>query len=215
MAKSKIYYAYDALCGWCYGFSPVIQKFAKENSDKFTFEVLSGGMVRGTRVGPIALVAPYIKEAYKQVEQTSGVKFGETFLQNLNSEESPIFDSIPAAKAMAILKRMQPERQIEFAAALQKAIYFEGMAPQDIDGMAEIVRKFGIEKAYFLDAMQTDESAHKASEEFQLIENWGINGFPAVIVDRGDQLFMAARGYTDYEHLSQTIESILSEPPKS
>lgn len=215
MAKFKIYYAYDALCGWCYGFSPVIQKFAKENSDKFTFEVLSGGMVRGARVGPIAQVAPYIKEAYKQVEQTSGVTFGEPFLKNLNSEESPIFDSIPAAKAMAILKRMQPERQIEFAAALQKAIYFDGMAPQDIEGMANVIGRFGIEQSYFKDAMQADESAHKASEEFQLIENWGINGFPAVILDRGDQLFLAARGYTDYERFSQTVEGILAETPKS
>jgi len=215
MAKLKIYYAYDALCGWCYGFSPVIQRFAKENTDKFTFEVLSGGMVRGARVGPIAQVAPYIKEAYKQVEQTSGVKFGEQFLKNLNSDNSPIFDSIPAAKAMAILKRMQPERQIEFASALQKAIYFEGMSPQDVEAMANVIGKFGIEKKYFIDAMLTDESAHRASEEFQLIENWGINGFPAVVLDRGDQLFLAARGYTDYERFSQTVEGILAQTPKS
>ena len=215
MVKLKIYYAYDALCGWCYGFSPVIQRFAKENADKFTFEVLSGGMVRGARVGPIAQVAPDIKEAYKQVEQTSGVKFGESFLKSLNSAESPVFDSIPAAKAMAILKRMQPERQIEFASALQKAIYFDGMPPQDVEGMANVIGKFGIERKYFIDAMQTDESAHKASEEFQLIENWGINGFPAVILDRGDQLFLAARGYTDYDRFSQTVQGILAETPKS
>ena len=28
-----IYYCYDAYCGWCYGFSPVIKKIADEYKD--------------------------------------------------------------------------------------------------------------------------------------------------------------------------------------
>jgi putative protein-disulfide isomerase len=216
MSKHKIYYLYDALCGWCYGFSPVITQFEKEHQLEFDFEVLSGGMVRGPRVGPIAKVAPYIKEAYKQVEQTTGVKFGERFLAQLQEEEnSPIFDSIPAAKALTILKHMQPKKQMAFASALQKAIYFDGIAPTDITALSEVIGSFGIDKAYFIAAMETDEAGHKAAQEFALIENWGITGFPAVVVDRGDQLFLAAKGYTPYEQFKATVESILKSGPEA
>ncbi|WP_315819016.1 hypothetical protein [Paraflavitalea speifideaquila] len=40
-----IYYCYDAYCGWCYGFSPVIKRIAEEYKDRVSFEVLSGGMI--------------------------------------------------------------------------------------------------------------------------------------------------------------------------
>jgi putative protein-disulfide isomerase len=210
--KKKIYYIYDALCGWCYGFSPVIKKFYEENSKHFEVEVLSGGMVRGARVGPVAEVAPYIKTAYKQVENASGVVFGEKFLGMLD-EGNAIFDSIPAAKAMAIVKRMQPNQQLEFAHRLQKAIYFEGMQPRDRDGMAKLASTLGIEKEYFLKAIETDEAGHHAAQEFAHIENWGIQGFPAVVIDRGDQLYLAARGFTPYEQFKETIKSILEKEP--
>jgi putative protein-disulfide isomerase len=59
----KMLYFYDALCGWCYGFSPVMQKTAEVYQDQFEFQVVSGGMISGSRIGPIGTVAPYIKTA--------------------------------------------------------------------------------------------------------------------------------------------------------
>ncbi len=61
MKKGKLIYVYDALCGWCYGFSPVISKIHKEYKDSLEFEVISGGMILGDRIGPIGEVASYIK----------------------------------------------------------------------------------------------------------------------------------------------------------
>lgn len=215
MSKHKIYYIYDALCGWCYGFSPVISRFEEEHKLDFEWEVLSGGMVRGPRVGPIGMVAPYIKEAYKQVEQSTGVQFGKAFLEQLSKEEdSPLFDSVPPSKALIIFKHMQPEKQVAFASALQKAIYFDGIAPTDHEALARVAAGFGIDTDYFLKALDTDEAGHKAAQEFALVENWGITGFPAVVLDRGDQLFLAARGYTPYEQFKQTVDNILKEAAK-
>ena len=31
-----VFYCYDAYCGWCYGFSPVIRRIAEEYEGKFT-----------------------------------------------------------------------------------------------------------------------------------------------------------------------------------
>jgi putative protein-disulfide isomerase len=40
-----LYYVYDPLCGWCYGFSPVINQLKESMQDEFTIEVISGVMV--------------------------------------------------------------------------------------------------------------------------------------------------------------------------
>lgn len=58
----KLIYVYDALCGWCYGFSPIIKQFYKKHKNHFdSIQVVSGGMIRGERIGAIGEVAPYIK----------------------------------------------------------------------------------------------------------------------------------------------------------
>jgi len=43
MEKVKLIYYFDALCGWCFGFSPVISQLEKEFEDRLNFEVISGG----------------------------------------------------------------------------------------------------------------------------------------------------------------------------
>ena len=49
----RIIYCYDAYCGWCYGFSPVIKALYEKYNDQFEFETISGGMipVESTQIG--------------------------------------------------------------------------------------------------------------------------------------------------------------------
>ena len=68
MNKPRIIYFFDTLCGWCYGFSPVIKQIADKYGDEFDFEVISGGMMMGERVQPASVMADYILNAYKTVE---------------------------------------------------------------------------------------------------------------------------------------------------
>ncbi len=51
--KVKLIYVYDALCGWCYGFSPVMMQLHSKYKDSIDFQVVSGGMITGNRIGPI------------------------------------------------------------------------------------------------------------------------------------------------------------------
>ena len=102
--KIKLIYVYDALCGWCYGFSPVIDQFAKKYKNDLTFEVISGGMVTGGRIGSIGEVAGYISWAYKDVENATGIKFGNNFLNKTLKDGKAIFTSIPPAIAMSVFK---------------------------------------------------------------------------------------------------------------
>ena len=45
MDKPVLIYCYDAYCGWCYGFSPVVKKIADNYKSRLHIEVLSGGMI--------------------------------------------------------------------------------------------------------------------------------------------------------------------------
>src|SRR5690349_7554205 len=101
-----IIYCFDAYCGWCYGFSPVIEKLEEHYRNEFPFEVLSGGMIPDENPKPISAMAGYISKAYKRVEELTGVKFGEDFLWHIfNPDKSDWFpESTTPATALHIFK---------------------------------------------------------------------------------------------------------------
>ncbi len=123
-----VYYCYDAYCGWCYGFSPVIKKIAAEYRDKVFFEVLSGGMIITEEPVPISATASYIQKAYKTVESTTGIRFGADYLWHINHPDASDWfpDSEKPAIAMCIFKDIHPYSQVTFATDLQYALHFEG-----------------------------------------------------------------------------------------
>ena len=121
--KIKVLYFYDALCGWCYGFSLVIKEVKTAYDDKFDFEIISGGLRLGDAVGPIGEVAPYIKAgAYKTVEQTCGVKFGDDFVNGPLQEGTMILNSLQPAIALAIVKKLKPKKAFEFSSILHLSL---------------------------------------------------------------------------------------------
>lgn len=206
-----IIYVYDALCGWCYGFSPVMQQLYEKYKKEMDFTVLSGGMVTGERVGPIGQVAGYIGEAYKTVEETTGVKFGEGFLNGILKTGTAIFTSIPASRAMTVFKSYQPEHAVAFAGALQKAIYFDGIEPEDWEAYGTYAAAFGIEPKHFVFQMQQNKFVDETDEAFQQVAQWGIQAFPSVILATPKKLYLIAQGYQPFEPLDATIQQLLQD----
>lgn len=206
MEKLKLIYIYDALCGWCYGFSPVMSAFAEKHKADIDIQVVSGGMIRGDRVGPIGEVAAYIKDAYKTVEDSTGVQFGKAFLEDILEEGSTIFTSIPSSIALAVFKTLKPALSLDFAADLQKAIYQDGIAPQDIEAYANRAANYGIDATQFKEMMQQDTFLTMAEEDFTLTQQMGVNGFPTIILHNGDKAVMMARGYLPLERLESNYD---------
>lgn len=206
----RLWYVYDALCGWCYGFSPVMQRLHSEYAPTLDFEVISGGMIRGSRIGAIGEVAPYIAKAYKDVENRTGVRFGEGFLQGILAEGTAIFTSIPAAMAMAAFKSLQPHNAVAFAHTLQNAIYRDGIEPSNHQAFGKYAEEFGIAADDFLELMLSPFTEERAEAEFDLCARLGITSFPTVLVQQGNQLTMIAQGYTEYDELKNRLDMVLA-----
>ncbi len=203
----ELIYVYDALCGWCYGFSPVISQLNHDFQSEIDFLVLSGGMVRGESVGPIRQIAPYLKNAYRVVEDTCGVKFGEKFLNDVLDKGDAIFTSVPPAHALAVFRIEKPKDTVDFAARLQKAIYYEGMLVENYAAYGLLAREFGLDGDNFVLRMHSDEIATIVEDEFKMVAGMGVNGYPALVLRKGKEMQVLARGYKNYE----TIAAMLKE----
>lgn len=207
-------YCYDAYCGWCYGFSPVIKKISDTYKHKLQCEVLSGGMILPEQPVHIRVTAGYIQEAYKTVEDYTGIKFGEDYLWHIkNPEESDWFPSSEKpAIALCIFKELFPEQQAQFASDLQYSLHYEGRDLTDNEAYRHLLEKYNIDADDFYSKLQSEEYKEKAYYEFQLCKQLQVTGFPQVLIQVTETKFhLLARGYTDYDTLAKRIDLVLAE----
>jgi len=204
----KIIYAYDALCGWCYGFSPVMEALHDKHQEEMEFEVLSGGMITGQRIGPIGEVAPYIRQAYRDVERATGVKFGEAFLKDVLANGKTIFTSVPPAIALSVFKSYQKDKAVQFASVLQKAIYYDGLAPEDTEAYGALAEPFGIDGKTFAQQMNEDEFSTRAQQEFQRTQQFGVRGFPTVFAEVENTYYPLTRGYAPLAEIEKRLVTL-------
>jgi putative protein-disulfide isomerase len=188
-----------------------MQRLHEEYRNALEFVVISGGMVRGSRIGPIGEVAPYISWAYKEVEQRTGVRFGEGFLQGVLADGSSVFTSLPAAHAMVAFKSFQPENAIAFAHLLQHAVYSDGVEPSKHESFIKYAASFGLDEEEFLRQMLASHTAEQAEAEFALSTQLGITGFPTVLLQQANsnKLMMITQGFTDYQTLKHRMDAML------
>ena len=212
--KPLLIYCYDAYCGWCFGFSPVISKIAKEYASVCDIEVISGGMILPEQPVHIAASAAYIKEAYKVVEQRTGVKFGADYLWHIeNPDDSDWFpNSEKPAKAMCVFKTYFPERAIEFAADLQYSLHVEGRDLTDDEAYRHLLEKYTIPEEAFYVKLKDPQTKEDAHYEFSLAKQLKVTGYPTLFIQKEDGVFhLIAQGFTEYEILKDRMENVLKK----
>jgi putative protein-disulfide isomerase len=214
MKKYTLFYCYDAYCGWCYGFSPVMTKITEQYKNQLDFEVLSGGMMIGEQVQPIERIAGYIQKAYKGVEELTGIKFGEDFLWHINNPDKSDWqmNSEKPAIALCVFKEYYPEQQVAFASDLQYALNYEGRDLDDNEAYRHLLEKYTIPADKFYEQLKSQEFKDRAYYEFSLCKQLQVNGFPCVLLQESESKFyLVSKGYTNFETINERLKNMLHE----
>ncbi len=212
MKKPVFYYCYDAYCGWCYGFSPVLVKLFDAYRDRMDFDVLSGNMIPVESARHISATAGYIAEAYKRVEEMAGVKFGDDWLWHYtNPDKSDWYPSSEKpAIALSIAKDKNPDFAVPFAADIQKALHIEGRDLTDAEAYRHLLPQYGFKPKDFYEKLGSEEFREKAHYDFALCRQLQVTGFPAAYIQTTDSKFyQVLRGYADFETVRHRIDQVL------
>lgn len=210
----KLIYCYDAYCGWCYGFSPIMKSIAEEYKDRLTVEVLSGGMMPASYAKPVSVIAEFVSKSYKRVEDLTGIKFGEDYLWHMfNPDKSDwIPHSEKSAIALCIFKEIKPDLQLEFATDLQYALNFEGRDLTDDEAYRHLLDKYELDADDFYRKLHSDEYKEKARYEFALCSQLQVTAFPVVLLQTGEtKFYLVAKGFTYIEDMRGRLDRILKE----
>lgn len=211
MEKDKIIYVFDPMCGWCFGFGKVMEDFHKEYKDSLEFDVISGGMVVGDKEGPIGEFADYVLGAYKKIEEYSGMKYGQPYLDQLKTK-SIWTSSVKPAIAIETFKAFNTKDVIEFSHAVQKAYFVDGKDLRDESVYIELLKPYGIDETAFIKKLNNEEMRKQTNDWFQTAANWGVTGYPTVVFVHKGKYYAIAKGFTDLETLKKTMASVINKP---
>lgn len=208
MQKNTILYVFDPLCGWCYGFSATMVDLFNKRKDEFDFEVISGGMVTGSRIAPYSSMHGYISGAYKRVEDMTGAKFGEPYLNELLKSDDKLMNSEPPSRALVTFRSFKPDEVVPFAHALQKKQYVEGKDLNNTSVYEELASEFGVDVSEFMKRYESDEMKHQTVQDFQWSQSAGVKGFPTVVLKNEQGYYLVSNGYRPLDEVEKVIETI-------
>ncbi|WP_036374066.1 DsbA family protein [Micromonospora sp. ATCC 39149] len=171
--RIKLTYAFDAYCGWCYGFGPALHEFAEANAERIDLRVLSGGLF--TTGAPIAAY-PHISEANDRISQLTGVTFGEGYLRLL-AEGSAVMDSTDAATGLVALGH-----SLDAAAALQRAWYRDGRSLSDPQVYRDLAAELGLDSDAVAAAYANPATRNTAHADFREVRKLGVQGYPTLLL---------------------------------
>lgn len=211
--KPTLIYVYDPLCGWCYGFHPVMEKIQNRFSGQLDIEVKPGGLAVGDRAEPIGEGYGYIKGALGQVEKTTGVEFGRNF-KLLAEEGSYFYNSVPPCLAQITINELAPQHALSFAGKLQSALFSDGKNLNKTETYEHLLEDYSISFEQFKDRFESEEIRKKLAAEFEWCRNHGATGFPTLLIQIGDETSLMARGYRPYDTVESHLHHLINNLEK-
>ncbi|MGP4050946.1 DsbA family protein [Streptomyces sp. 2A115] len=198
----KLVYAFDAYCGWSYGFAPTLDEVVRRHPG-LDVEVVSGGLFTGSRRVPVREFG-YVQGANAEISQLTGVTFGTGYAR-LIADGSFVMDSEAAARGVAALRQVAPGRIVELAAALQHAFYVDGLSLSDPATYRAVAEAAGLDPDAVVGAFGAPGSAAAAKEDFARAAGLGVDSFPTLLAVQGERTTALAVGHATADHIDRRL----------
>jgi len=203
VSAKRLVYIHDPLCGWCFGFSPVVQQLYDATRRRARWDILCGGMVLGDRVGPISRLSEFLKQSLPRVEGTTGIRFGKAFTTGVLESGSLVLSSMEPSRALQAVKTLAADRALAYAVGVQRALYEQGRDVSSMEVLGEIaesVRVVGFEIEYL-----KTETYERTIEEFKLVSDLGVTGFPTLLGFDGEEGRVFSRGWAPFDPVFESV----------
>jgi putative protein-disulfide isomerase len=203
----KLVYAFDAYCGWSYGFAPTLAEFARRHPG-LEIEVVSGGLFTGPRRVPIRKFG-YVQGANAKISEQTGVDFGPGY-ERLIADGSFVMDSEAAARGVAALRQAAPDRIVELAGAMQHAFYVDGLSLSDPATYRTIAEAAGLDPEAVVAAFTGPDAAAAAQADFARSAGLGVDSFPTLLAVAGERPKVLAVGHATVDQLDRRLDALVT-----
>jgi putative protein-disulfide isomerase len=213
---TKLIYVADPMCSWCYGFGPELSALF-DAAPEMQLEIVVGGLrAYNTEAMDPRLKATLVSH-WQHVQEASGLPFSDAVISKVGF----VYDTEPACRAVVAARLLapdlSPQGQLAVFHAIQRGFYAEGVDVTQGGALAELASKAMTEHGIPIDAegfyakWADHESIATTRSDFIRTQQWGISGFPTVLIEYQNQLALVVSGYTKAATVQQRIRELTGQ----
>ncbi|WP_328974440.1 DsbA family protein [Streptomyces canus] len=201
----KLVYVFDAYCGWSHGFTATLREITTRHPD-LPVEVVSGGLFTGGRRVPIREFG-YVQGANAHIAEQTGATFGQAY-ERLIADGSFVMDSEAAARGVAAVRQVAPDRAAELATALQHAFYVDGLSLSEAATYRVVAQAAGLDADAVVAAFEEPEAQTAARADFRRAAQLGVSAFPTLLALDGEHVVPLALGHATADEVDRRLANL-------
>ncbi|EGA70332.1 hypothetical protein VISI1226_22220 [Vibrio sinaloensis DSM 21326] len=199
MKEHTLYYVYDPMCSWCWGYKPVWQQIKTELEKLVSVQYVVGGLAPDSNQAMSAEMQQQIAAYWTRIEALLGTEFNHDFWL----ENTPRRSTYPSCRA-ALAARKQG-KEIEMIEGIQQAYYLDAKNPSDDDILLEVAESISLDIDAFERDYRSDSLEHEFQRELEFARSIGGNSFPSLFLTTGKGIIELP---IDYQNPQVTIAQV-------
>ena len=200
-SKAKLYYVYDPMCSWCWGYKPTWERITQAISDEVEIIYVVGGLAPDSDIPMPEIMQQQIKAYWKKIEDYLGTQFNYDFWAN----NTPRRSTYPACRALLAARSQGAE--LAMLNAIQEAYYLNAKNPSDNDVLQKLAQDMGLDMARFNTDFLSEQTHQRLLDEIAFARSIGGSSFPSLFIETSGRIFQLP---IDYQNAETTISQIRS-----
>ncbi|CAM2953779.1 DsbA family protein [Vibrio rarus] len=201
--SARLYYVYDPMCAWCWGYKPAWQTIESKLQDTLSVTYVVGGLAPDSDVPMPMEMRQQIASYWQKIEALLGTQFNHEFWQT----NTPRRSTYPSCRAMLAARLQGKEKSL--LTAVQHAYYLQARNPSNVSTLEALAEETGLDVAAFRQAMSSDEIEQQLQSELAFARSIGGNSFPSLFVEKDSTVIEVPVDYRDPMLTIKQIEKVL------
>jgi putative protein-disulfide isomerase len=206
----ELYYVTDPICSHCWALEPVLRKFVDQYGRYFNMHTLMGGLLEkwdgfadvSNGISGPADVAGH----WREVGEHSRMPIDGTVWY-----DNPIESSFIPSRVYKVIQEKNSDLANAFLRRAREELFaFNKNIAQD-EVLIHIVNQVGLDGEAIIHESKLPEANTSLHEDFQLVRELGVRGFPTIVMVNEEQKGVRIVGARTLEDYTNALQQLLPE----
>lgn len=202
--KPILYYIYDPMCSWCWGYQPTWLLLQDKLESVVQVNTMVGGLAEDSNVPMPENMQHFLQQTWHKIAAELGTEFNFDFWSQCQPKRS----TYPACRAVIIARQYQKEQAM--CLAIQEAYYLHAQNPSEVSTLIKIATSIGLDGDLFAQQINSDKLKQQLVNEITRVRSMPIQGFPSLVLAMDGELFPIRLDYknwqTSYDIILKTLK---------
>lgn len=201
--SATLYYIYDPMCSWCWGYSPTWLLLQKKLESLVQINTLVGGLAEDSNVPMPEDMQNFLQQTWHKISAELGTQFNFDFWSQCQPKRS----TYPSCRAVLIARQYQKEQAM--CLAIQEAYYLHAQNPSEVSTLINIAASIGLDSDLFAREINSEKLKQQLVSEITKVRTMPVQGFPSLVLSVGGELFPVRVDYKNWQANFDIILAIL------